>query len=246
MQEKRKCVICGELYYRPNRRCEVCSTACSKERTRLKNKEWRKDNILYHQKLCRDYYHKNRDKRSDYNKKYTIENADRLRESRKAQRENNPERFREKYKRWYEKNKEKPLESRYKPKPRDKQKTRETNRIWQRERLRNDPEFKIKSILRTRIAVVLKSIKTNKTIKTEDLLGCSFAEFVEYIENLFTEGMTWGNHGRYGWHVDHLRPCASFDLTDINQQRQCFHYTNLQPLWATDNLKKGDSWGQNQ
>ena len=54
--------------------------------------------------------------------------------------------------------------------------------------------------------------------------------------------MSWDNHGYDGWHVDHIRPCASFDLTDEEQVRKCFHYTNLQPLWAKDNLRKGSEW----
>ena len=54
--------------------------------------------------------------------------------------------------------------------------------------------------------------------------------------------MSWDNYGIHGWHIDHIRPCASFDLTDPEQQRQCFHYPNLQPLWAFDNLSKNDGW----
>ena len=50
--------------------------------------------------------------------------------------------------------------------------------------------------------------------------------------------MTWENHGQYGWHVDHIKPCALFDLTKIEEQKKCFHYTNLQPLWWRDNIKK--------
>jgi hypothetical protein len=55
--------------------------------------------------------------------------------------------------------------------------------------------------------------------------------------------MNWGNHGKYGWHIDHIKPCASFDLTKPEHQRECFHYTNLQPLWATTKIAKenGDS-----
>ena len=69
------------------------------------------------------------------------------------------------------------------------------------------------------------------------MLGCSIEFFMEYIEKQFKSGMTWQNYG--AWHVDHVRPCASFDLTDHEQQKICFHYSNLQPLWAVDNLKKG-------
>ncbi len=52
--------------------------------------------------------------------------------------------------------------------------------------------------------------------------------------------MTWENHGRHGWHIDHIIPCAAFDLTDPEQQKKCFHYTNYQPLYTLENLKKGD------
>ena len=64
--------------------------------------------------------------------------------------------------------------------------------------------------------------------------------FMKYIEAQFKPGMTWERYGE--WHVDHIRPCASFDLTDPKQQKICFHYSNLQPLWAADNIKKGAKW----
>jgi len=80
---------------------------------------------------------------------------------------------------------------------------------------------------------------TNKVASTEELLGCSFDVFVEHLQSQFKDGMSWDNRGRAGWHIDHIRPCASFDLSDPDQQRQCFHYTNMQPLWAADNLSKG-------
>ena len=67
----------------------------------------------------------------------------------------------------------------------------------------------------------------------------STAELVTYIEKLFVDGMSWDNYGPTGWHIDHIKPCASFDLTNQDEQRQCFHYTNLQPLWAADNIRKG-------
>ena len=58
-----------------------------------------------------------------------------------------------------------------------------------------------------------------------------------FLEAKFKEGMTWENHGE--WHIDHIKPCVSFNLLDENEQKKCFHYTNLQPLWASENLSKG-------
>ena len=70
-----------------------------------------------------------------------------------------------------------------------------------------------------------------------NLLGCTIQEARNHIEKQFIDGMSWENYGK--WHIDHIKPCASFDLTKENDQRKCFHYTNLQPLWAKDNLVKG-------
>lgn len=78
-----------------------------------------------------------------------------------------------------------------------------------------------------------------KAARTMELIGCSLEALRLHLESKFLPGMTWENHGKKGWHIDHERPCASFDLTDPAQQRACFHFTNLQPLWWMDNHKKG-------
>lgn len=70
-------------------------------------------------------------------------------------------------------------------------------------------------------------------------LGCTPEQLKLHLEQQFQPGMTWENHGVHGWHVDHKKPLASFDLTDPAQFDQACHYTNLQPLWATDNIRKG-------
>jgi len=72
-----------------------------------------------------------------------------------------------------------------------------------------------------------------------DLLGCSVTELMEHLAWKFEKGMTWDNYGE--WHIDHIIPCAFFDLDDQEQQKMCFHYTNLQPLWGTDNVRKSDT-----
>ena len=83
-----------------------------------------------------------------------------------------------------------------------------------------------------------KNVKSKRTV---ELLGCTIAELKTYLEAKFTKGMTWENNSLKGWHIDHILPCVSFDLSDPEQQKKCFYYTNLQPLWWYDNLTKRDS-----
>lgn len=78
-----------------------------------------------------------------------------------------------------------------------------------------------------------------KAAKTFDAAGCTVAELRAYLESKWLPGMSWENYGLKGWHVDHVTPCSFFDLSDPEQQLKCFHYTNLQPLWAFDNISKG-------
>ena len=107
------------------------------------------------------------------------------------------------------------------------------------DRRKTDPNYKIKCTLRTRIchALYAKEGNRHKYYSTIKLLGISINEFITYLESLFTENMTWENYGE--WHIDHKQPCASFDLTNPEEQKKCFHYSNTQPLWAKDNMKKG-------
>jgi hypothetical protein len=109
-----------------------------------------------------------------------------------------------------------------------------------RERFQNDRQFRTAITLRRRLAMALKAQSARKCGKTFEMLGMSVVEFMDHFATMFLPGMSWENHGE--WHIDHIRPCASFDLTNPAQQRECFHYTNLQPLWASDNLAKGDTW----
>lgn len=107
------------------------------------------------------------------------------------------------------------------------------------------PQYRLKRNLRSRMKRVLKN--NRKVDTTIRLIGCSVNELKKHLESLFTEGMTWDNYGKYDpevkrWQIDHIRPCASFDLLDPEEQRRCFHYTNLQPLWAKENMKKGSKY----
>ena len=109
---------------------------------------------------------------------------------------------------------------------------------YEKKRKENDPEFKLMKILRSRIGNAISKIKNaKKCARTMELTGCSLDFLKKHIEDQFTDGMTWKNHGIL--HIDHIRPCASFDLTKDEEQKKCFHYKNLQPLWGADNLEKG-------
>lgn len=95
--------------------------------------------------------------------------------------------------------------------------------------------------LRCRINNALRAQAADRGGALTTMLGCSIQELREHLERQFLPGMTWDNWSPDGWHIDHDRPCASFDLTDPEQQKICFHYSNLQPLWALDNLRKAAS-----
>lgn len=110
-------------------------------------------------------------------------------------------------------------------------------------RRKSDPVYRIKEIIRAGIWAAIKGKKKSRTV---DLVGCSISELKLYLEKKFLNGMSWDNYGLFGWHIDHIRPCASFDLSDLAQQKQCFHYSNLQPLWWQDNLSKNDTWYPDQ
>ena len=102
-------------------------------------------------------------------------------------------------------------------------------------KLRESVDYRIMANYRTRVyRAIIGAVKSKRTI---ELIGCSIDDLKRYIENKFTNGMSWDNYGK--WHIDHILPCNKFNMSDENEQTKCFHYTNLQPLWALDNIQKG-------
>ena len=103
---------------------------------------------------------------------------------------------------------------------------------------RKDVNFKLIANLRNRLSSVFrKNLKFGSAVKD---LGCSTEFLKAYIEFKFQSGMSWNNYGISGWHIDHIIPLSKFDLTDREQFLQAVHYTNLQPLWAKDNIRKSN------
>lgn len=120
---------------------------------------------------------------------------------------------------------------------RDPDAHRDYMRNYMADRAGSDIDFKLRGVLRARVRAAITRSSGAKSRRTMSLVGCSVPHLRQHLEAQFTEGMTWDNYGE--WHIDHIKPCASFDLADEAQQLECFNYTNLQPLWAKDNLFKG-------
>ena len=105
------------------------------------------------------------------------------------------------------------------------------------QRLKEDDAYRLTHNLRTRLNQALKTRPKSTSVTT--LIGCSIQELAKHLEDQFEEGMSWDNWTRDGWHIDHIRPIASFEDPD---DPECWHYSNLQPLWGEDNLRKSDTW----
>lgn len=153
-------------------------------------------------------------------------------------REQNRERDRKNARTWYANNLERAHET--DKKWRRKNRARQCLALdnWRKKGGEKQLNNKIADRLRDRIRDALGGIcKSTTTLR---LVGCSIPELRACFERKFLPGMAWENYG--AWHIDHIKPCAKFDLTNPEHQKQCFHFSNLQPLWATDNLRKNSKY----
>jgi hypothetical protein len=116
---------------------------------------------------------------------------------------------------------------------------------YQRVKKQNDLQFATEKKVRDSIYSAIKRTGAHKSSRTHDYLGCTIAEACAHIESKFKVGMSWENWSMEGWHLDHVRPIASFDKANPNWTFEANHYTNLQPLWAIENLTKSDKWETN-
>lgn len=116
---------------------------------------------------------------------------------------------------------------------------------WAKVQRKINPQWKLKANLRGRYLDAIKRHttggKVNKHHSAIELIGCDIQFYKQYLEQQFQSDMTWENHGVV-WEIDHIKPCASFDLIHSNQQKECFHYSNTQPLYYSDNRSKGDKY----
>lgn len=204
----------------------------NKEKINSKNKKYyedHKEEMLSQQK---EYYQRNKQKISVESKKYYKENREEKlnyqKEYQKKHKKEHNKICREYYLKHKIQCKQTARTYREKNKLQIKKRSREYNQRFY---------TKLVHSLRERVRSTLKG--NYKSATTLKLVGCSLEFLKSYLQKQFKPGMTWDNWGKYGWHIDHIKSCKSFDLSKPSEQRKCFNYTNLQPLWAEENLSKG-------
>ena len=218
---------------------KICSKCTTEKPCDLYGKDKRrKDGLRTHCNDCRKlenklYREKYSEKRKETIKKYYENNKESISNKFKVYKENNPKKIKDISNKSYHKNKEKHKEKIKKY----RQNNKDHRSKYNTELKKNNIIYNLSSICRTRIYNFITKNNLNKKNKTFDVVGCSPQFLKEYLEKKFTDGMSWDNKGFYGWHIDHIIPLSSAK-TEEEVVKLC-HYTNLQPLWAIDNLKKG-------
>tara|TARA_B110000503_G_scaffold80718_1_gene123582 strand:+ start:47 stop:562 length:516 start_codon:yes stop_codon:yes gene_type:complete len=162
-----------------------------------------------------------KEEKNAYNKQYRLDNKERTKEYQKQ---------------WYLDNKEKANGRSKQWRLDNKENLKEYNKQYGNERYNSDPLYKFKRVCRSRTYQAFKTKSWSKNGSTEKLLGCDYKTAMNHIEKQFEPWMTWENHGE--WHIDHDTPLASANT--IEEMTPLFHYTNLVPLLAEDNIRKGD------
>jgi hypothetical protein len=179
------------------------------------------------------YYNLNKDKKLTYQKNYSKKNKQKIKTYKKHYRVVNKDKLKIKKNVYYKNNKDKIKikKSNY------YQFTKDERKKYNYNKLKTDIQYKLRSNLRSRLnRAITNGYKAGSAVKD---LGCSIDEFKIYLESKFLPGMSWDNWSRDGWHIDHIKPLSSFDLKSREQLLEACHYTNLQPLWAEENLSKG-------
>tara|TARA_R110000851_G_scaffold64088_2_gene146264 strand:+ start:981 stop:1562 length:582 start_codon:yes stop_codon:yes gene_type:complete len=189
-----------------------------KMKLKKSKKEYDRERHLKLKDQRKEDYLENREQKIKYQKMYNLKNKEQRRKSQKMYYTENIIYYKDYFKQ-------------YRSLPENKKQAAERDK----KRKQNDPNYKLLCNLRSRLWQALKG--KNKSASTMELIGCSIDELWIHLKSKFKSWMTKENYGL--WHVDHIIPCAKFDLTCPEQQKICFHWSNLQPLKAIDNLKKG-------
>ena len=194
-------------------------------RVQLSAEDLKEFNVVKAEECNANWRAKNPERVKKIKALWFVENFERVKQNSVNWRAKNPERVKQNTVNWKAKNPE------Y---------TTAYNNTYHKQRKAKDPLYRLHCNMRSMGNRVVKQLALGKKpANTFTWVGCTAEELKTRFESLFTEGMTWENYGE--WHVDHIRPVSSFAPEEWEQIN---HYTNLQPLWAKDNLLKGDSWEQ--
>jgi hypothetical protein len=221
----RICIICKKEFETKHNKQKCCNHKCSV-------KKWRENNKDKIREYKKKYRENNKDKTKESEKKYKENNKDKIREYNKKYRENNKDKRNKQHKKWRENNKQKIKV--WENKNREKR-TKQTS-IRNKKHRKENVLFAISNNMRSRINGFLNKKRIIKRNKTFEIVGCTPETLKAHLEQQFTLGMSWRNYG-WGWHIDHIIPLASAN-NETELYKLC-HYTNLQPMWALDNIKKG-------
>ncbi len=204
----------------------------NKQKILIGNKNWRDNNKEKYRLNQKEYRDKNKKTIKKQRAKTYIKNRGKILINCKEYYDKNKENI-QKYKKEYWINNKIKLSKQ--KKIYNKENKRKTN-LRNKKRRKKDIHFRLLVNLRNRINKVLNG--NDKSLSTMMLIGCEIDYLIFHLQEQFTYGMSWDNYG--DWHIDHKLPCVSFDLSKPSEQQKCFNYTNLQPLWAKDNIRKGN------
>jgi hypothetical protein len=202
--------IKSKIFYQKNK--EKISKKRSEEYYKNQEENLKKDRIRIQ---------KERERRKKYSNVYSKKNNEKIIEYRKK---------------YYQKNKESIIGKTTEWRKNNKSKLNETINNRNKYRKQNDPLYKLKCIMKTNFYISFKKFKKSK--KIQNVLGISLENFKEYLEKQFLPNMSWENHSKNGWHIDHIIPLSS--AKNEEELYKLWHYTNMRPLWAVDNLKKSN------
>lgn len=187
----------------------------------------------------KEYSKIHKEHKQEYDKKYRLFQKRKIKKYMDKYYRKHQIEFKKRNRRYYLKNRNKIREYNKQYGKKHKTEINKYKRKYYKKQRKTNLAYRIVGNLRKRGRLALK--EKNKIKNTIELIGCSVEQLKQHLESKFTEGMSWETYGFYGWHIDHIKPCANFDLSKLEEQKKCFHYTNLQPLWGSENLSKGDS-----
>ena len=198
------------------RKCQTTKSISEFSKNQSQCKDCKNQHYAQNKDKWKDYALKNKEKIKEVNIKWNSLNKEKISSYNSLYNEKNKEKKNKGWYEWYN-----------------------NNPTYYKDRYSNDLNFRMKAILRSRINQALKG--NMKEESSLNLLGCTIEEYKEYLSHQFDENMSWDNYGDY-WEIDHIKPCDSFDLSNLEEQKKCFIFTNTQPMKVINNRIKSNKY----